>query len=91
MLDCPACAGPAEVRQSCETCHGKMEVTQEVFDIFMIKKAKDAEMFEFWNQVQSHMYQPGVFKFEANGQTFELSQEPQEMPSLELPEAPLED
>jgi (p)ppGpp synthase/HD superfamily hydrolase len=87
MIDCPACAGPAEVRQGCETCHGKMKVTQGVFDAFMAKKAKQDEMFEFWNQVQSHMYRSGVFKFEANGEVFELNQE--QVP--ELSEATLED
>ena len=75
MIDCPACAGPAEIRQGCETCHGSTEVTQQVFDAFVIKKAKDDEIFEFWTKIQSLMYQSGNFRLEANGEVFELSQE----------------
>jgi hypothetical protein len=48
-------------------------VTQEIFDAFMVKKAKQNEMFEFWNKVQSHMYQEGIFRFEADGEAFELN------------------
>ena len=72
MINCPACAGPAEQRQNCATCNGNMEVTQEVFDIFMVKKNKQEQAQIFWGNVQGYMYQTGKFKFEANEEVFEL-------------------
>ena len=72
MLECPACAGPAEVRAYCATCNGTMEVTQQVFDNFIISQKRQEEVFEFWNKVQEFMYQDGNFKFEANGELYEI-------------------
>jgi hypothetical protein len=51
-----------------------MQVTQEVFDAFITKKAEHDEMLEFWNQIQRYIYRPGLFRFEANGEVFELNQ-----------------
>lgn len=73
MIECPACAGPIEVRASCDTCKGATEVTQEVFDAFMVAKAKQDEINAFWFKVQEFMYQDGAFKFEANGELYEIS------------------
>jgi len=70
-IECPACAGPDNA--GCLTCEGTSEVTREVFDAFILTKVKQDEMFEFWNRVQSHMYQEGTFRFEANGEVFELN------------------
>jgi hypothetical protein len=75
MIECPACAGPAEVRQGCATCDGIMEVTQEVFDAFMLQKAELDKVIDFWNKVQEFMYQDGEFTFEANGEVFQIGKE----------------
>jgi hypothetical protein len=72
MKECPACAGPAEVRKTCATCKGNMEVTQEVIDQFMLEKNKQEDAHIFWGKVQEYMYQVGNFKFEANEKIFEL-------------------
>lgn len=73
MIECPACAGPAEGRRTCATCNGEMKVTQEVFDAFMIQKQKLEKESVFWNSVQNFAYQEGTFRFEANGEVFEFS------------------
>jgi hypothetical protein len=78
MIKCPACAGPAEIRVGCETCKGLMEVTRETFDAFMLQRAKQDRAIEFWNKVQEFMYQTGSFKFEANGEVFEIFDETHE-------------
>jgi len=39
IIDCPACAGPDNAE--CETCHGTSEVTQDVYDAFMEKRAQN--------------------------------------------------
>lgn len=72
MIDCPACAGPAEVRVGCNTCGGATEVTQQVYDDFIIAKAKQDEVNAFWARVQEFLYQDGTFKFEANGELYEI-------------------
>jgi hypothetical protein len=36
ILDCPACSGPDNT--GCATCGGTSEVTQEVYDTFMLQK-----------------------------------------------------
>jgi predicted amidophosphoribosyltransferase len=71
-ITCPACAGPAEQRKYCSTCNGKMEVTQEVFDAFMVEKQKQEDAIAFWDKVQEYLYQTGKFKFEAGEEVFEL-------------------
>jgi hypothetical protein len=70
MIKCPACAGPDNAE--CVTCLGSSEIAQEVFDAFMVEKAKQEEAQIFWGRVQEHMYQTGKFKFEANKEVFEL-------------------
>lgn len=74
MKDCPACAGPAEIRKDCATCLGEMTVTQEVFDNFMQNLAKVEAINEFWINVQENMWKAGNFRFEANGEVFEISE-----------------
>jgi hypothetical protein len=69
-INCPACAGPDNAQ--CATCQGTSEVTQQVFDAFMVKKAKQEEAIVFWTRVQQYMYQTGKFKFEVNEELFEL-------------------
>ena len=69
-IACPACAGPDN--SECVTCQGASEVAQELFDAFMVEKAKQEEAQVFWGRVQEHMYQTGKFKFEANKEVFEL-------------------
>jgi hypothetical protein len=68
--NCPACAGPDNAE--CATCQGTSEVTQEVFDTFMVEKSKQEEAQFFWGKVQEYMYQTGKFKFEVNEELFEL-------------------
>lgn len=80
MVECPACAGPAEVRVSCATCNGIMEVAQEVSDAFIIEKEHQEKVFDFWNKVQEYMFQDGSFTFEANGESFSIGSENSEMP-----------
>jgi hypothetical protein len=70
MIECPACAGPDNAE--CATCQGASEVTQEVFDVFMIEEAKQEEAVIFWTKVQDYLYQTGRFKFEAGKEVFEL-------------------
>jgi DnaJ-class molecular chaperone len=70
--ECPACAGPKEQRQHCATCNGDTEVTQEMFDAFMVEKAKQEETLVFWGKVEEYIYQKGKFKFEAGEEVFEL-------------------
>jgi hypothetical protein len=43
-LDCPACAGPDNV--GCATCGGTSEVTQEVYDTFMIEQERMIATYE---------------------------------------------
>ena len=69
-INCPACAGPDNA--GCATCNGTSEVTQEVFDAFMIEKNKQEESQIFWGKVQEYMYQTGSFKFQVNEELFEL-------------------
>jgi hypothetical protein len=70
-INCPACAGPDNAE--CVTCQGTSEVTQEVFNAFMVEKSKQEEAQVFWGRVQEYMYQTGNFKFEANEEFFELN------------------
>lgn len=42
-LDCPACAGPDNAE--CSTCGGTSEVTQEVYDAFMLEKERAEATF----------------------------------------------
>jgi hypothetical protein len=72
MKECPACAGPTALGGKCATCNGTTEVAQEVFDAFMVEKAKQEDAQIFWTKVQEYMYQTGKFKFEANEELFEL-------------------
>lgn len=72
MINCPACAGPEEVRVNCATCEGAMEVSQDVFDTFMVQKAEQEKTNEFWNVVQEFMYKPGDYVFMAEDYVFEL-------------------
>lgn len=53
MIDCPACAGPQALGGDCATCLGVTEITQEVFDVFMVNKEKQEKYFLFVSQVQS--------------------------------------
>jgi hypothetical protein len=73
MKECPACAGPTEARKTCATCNGKIEVTQQVFDSFMVDKARQQQAQEFWSKVQEYTYQTGKFKFQAGEDVFELN------------------
>jgi hypothetical protein len=73
MIECPACAGPAALGGNCATCNGTTEITQEVFDAFMVKKATQEEAQLFWSKVQEYMYQTGRFRFEANEEIFEIN------------------
>jgi hypothetical protein len=69
-IKCPACAGPDNAK--CATCQGTSEVTQEIFDKFIIQKTKQKESEVFWGRVQEYIGQPGKFKFEVNEELFQL-------------------
>jgi hypothetical protein len=71
-INCPACAGPTALGGGCATCSGTTEIIQEVFDAFMVEKAKQEESQFFWVKVQKYMHQTGKFRFEANEEVFEL-------------------
>jgi len=43
-LDCPACAGPDNAE--CATCGGTSEVTQEVYDAFMLEQERMVATYE---------------------------------------------
>lgn len=47
MIECPACAGPVEVRVGCATCGGTTKVTQEVADAFIVVRDKQDQLSEF--------------------------------------------
>jgi hypothetical protein len=51
MVECPACAGPAEIRVDCYTCKGKTLVAQEIYDSFMIAKSKQDALNEFYSKL----------------------------------------
>jgi|LakMenEpi03Aug12_release.lakeMendotaPanAssembly.Ray.scaffolds.fasta_scaffold2599568_2 hypothetical protein len=53
MIDCPACAGPQALGGDCATCLGVTEITQEVFDVFMLHKEKQERYFYFVSEVDN--------------------------------------
>ena len=69
-INCPACSGPDNA--DCATCLGTSKVTQQAFNSFMAQKTRLEESQIFWDRVQKHINQAGKFRFEANGQVFEL-------------------
>ena len=52
-VNCPACAGPEDARKTCATCNGKMEVFQEVFDIFTENQQKQENLNTFMSRLHS--------------------------------------
>jgi hypothetical protein len=53
MIDCPACSGPQALGGDCATCLGVTEITQEVFDVFMLHKEKQERYFYFFSEVDN--------------------------------------
>jgi hypothetical protein len=43
-IDCPACAGPDNA--GCATCGGTSEVTQELYDTFMLEQERMVATYE---------------------------------------------
>lgn len=50
-LDCPACAGPDNAE--CATCGGTSEVTQEVYDAFMLEKERMEATFKLQQAIST--------------------------------------
>lgn len=74
MIECPACAGPAEARVSCATCNGIMEVTQEAYDLFNIEYSKQQNLNEFQSQLMTHhLSLDGTYSFVDGDVTYSYS------------------
>lgn len=74
MIECPACAGPAEARVSCATCNGVMEVTQEVHDAFVAEYSKQQSLSEFQNELMVYdLSVDGTYSFVDGDTTYSYS------------------